>query len=57
MMNFLELIAGAFSISAGVIFQCEPDAYNNETLRKLQRAILLAIVHGKNDSTVSFSTG
>jgi predicted esterase len=57
LMNFPELIAGAFPISCGVIFQCEPDAYNDETLRKTQRAIPLAIIHGKNDPAVGFSMG
>ena len=56
-MNFPELVAGAFPVSSGVIFQCEPDAYNDDTLRKKQRAIPLAIVHGKNDPAVGFSMG
>ena len=57
LMNFPELIAGAFPISCGVIFQCEPDVYNDATLRKSQRAVPLAIIHGKNDSAVGFSMG
>ena len=56
-MNFPKLIAGAFPISYGVIFQCEPDAYNDETLRKTQQAVPLAIIHGKNDPAVGFSMG
>jgi hypothetical protein len=56
-MNFPELMAGAFPISCGVIFQCEPDAYNDETLRKSQRDVPIAIVHGKNDPAVGFSRG
>jgi predicted esterase len=33
LMNFPEKIAGAFPISCGVMFQCEPDAYKDEALR------------------------
>ena len=32
LMNFPESMAGAFPISSGVIFQCEPDAYADEKL-------------------------
>jgi predicted esterase len=55
LMNFPEAMAGAFSISGGLIFQCEPDAFNDETVRKTQRAVPLAIVHGKNDPAVGFN--
>jgi hypothetical protein len=55
LMNFPEIMAGAFPISCGVIFQCELDAYADKLLRKTQRAVPLAIVHGKNDPAVSFS--
>jgi predicted esterase len=54
LMNFPETMAGAFPISCGVIFQCEPDAYDDKLLRKTQRAVPLTIVHGKNDPAVSF---
>ena len=57
LMNFPELIAGAFPISAGVIFQCEPSAYTDEKLRAGQRAVPLAIIHGKQDKVVEFSSG
>jgi predicted esterase len=57
LMNFPEKIAGAFPISAGVIFQCEPTAYADETVRAAQRAVPLAIVHSKQDPVVSFSSG
>ena len=56
-MNSPELIAGAFPISCGVIFQCEPSAYQDEALRKAQRSVPLAIVHGKNDPVISFGMG
>jgi predicted esterase len=57
LMNFPESMAGAFPISCGVIFQCEPDVYNDATLRTGQRAVPLAIIHGKNDPAVGFSMG
>ena len=57
LMNFPESIAGAFPISGGVIFQCEPSAYTDETLCNAQRAVPLATVHGKNDPIMPFSAG
>jgi hypothetical protein len=56
-MNFPDKIAGAFPISAGVIVQCEPVAYADEALRAVQRTVPLAIIHGRNDSVVGFSSG
>ena len=57
LMNYPEQIAGAFPISAGVIFQCEPTAYADEKLRAAQRSVPLAFIHGKNDPLVGFSSG
>jgi phospholipase/carboxylesterase len=57
LMNFPDLMAGAFPISSTVIIQCEPDAYTGDALRQAQRAVPLAIVHGKNDPIVPFSAG
>jgi predicted esterase len=57
LMNFPESIAGAFPVSAGVIFQCEPGAYADEALRKAQRNVPLAIVHGKTDPVVGYAMG
>jgi predicted esterase len=57
LMNYPEKIAGAFPISAGVIFQCEPSAYDDDALRAAQRAVPLAIVHGRTDPAVPFSSG
>jgi predicted esterase len=54
LMNSPEAIAGAFPISAGVIFQCEPSAYDDAKLKAAQRAVPLAIVHGKTDPLVPF---
>jgi predicted esterase len=57
LMNSPELIAGAFPISAGVIFQCEPGAYADEKLKAAQRAVPLAIIHGRQDPVVAFGMG
>jgi len=57
LMNAPELIAGAFPISCGLIFQCEPSAYKDEAIRKAQRSVPLAIVHGRNDPVVDFGMG
>src|SRR5207237_4615556 len=56
LMNFPEMVAGAFPISAGVIFQCEPTAYADPAVRAAQRAVPLAIVHGKGDPLVDFDS-
>ena len=55
LMDFPELIAGAFPISSGVMFQCEPNAFADEKLRVEQRKVPLAIVHSKSDPLVAFS--
>ena len=57
LMNFPELIAGAFPVSAGVIVQCEPGVYADERLRAAQRAVPLAVVHGEQDRVVGFEMG
>jgi predicted esterase len=57
LMNRPELIAGAFPISAGVTFQCEPSAFADKPLMAAQRKVPLAIIHGKNDPMVSFEGG
>lgn len=57
LMNYPEEIAGGLPISAGVIFQCEPKAYADEKLRAAQRAVPIAIVHGKQDVAVPFAQG
>jgi predicted esterase len=56
LMNFPEKIAGVFPISAGVIMQCEPAAYDDQKLRAAQRAVPLAIVHSRQDQVVNFSS-
>jgi predicted esterase len=57
LMNFPDQLAGAFPASGGLIFQCEPSAYEDEKLRAAQRSVPLAIVHGKNDPLVEFRAG
>lgn len=57
LMNSPEAIAGAFPISAEVIFQCEPSAYEDKAIQEAQRAVPLAIVHGKTDPMVGFDSG
>jgi predicted esterase len=57
LMNSPESMAGAFPISGGVIFQCEPSAYADESLRAAQRKVPLAIIHGRNDSVMNFGMG
>ncbi|MCI0676842.1 MAG: hypothetical protein L0Y42_13840, partial [Phycisphaerales bacterium] len=54
LMNYPELIDGAFPMSSGLIFQCEPRAYEAEEVRAAQRKVPLAIVHGPNDQVVDF---
>lgn len=54
LMNSPEAIAGAFPVSAGLIFQCEPSAYDDAQLMAAQRRVPLAIVHGKNDPLVPY---
>ncbi len=57
LMNSPELFAGAFPISAGLIFQCEPSAYDKADVRAAQRKVAVAIVHAENDPAVDFSMG
>jgi predicted esterase len=57
LMNYPELFDGAMPISAGLIFQCEPTAYEDEAVRRAQRERPLAIVHGDRDPLVNFSMG
>ena len=54
-MNYPDLFAGGIPISAGLIFQCEPTAYEDATIRKQQRRLPIAIVHGDKDPLVAFS--
>jgi predicted esterase len=55
LMNYPDLFAGAMPISAGLIFQCEPTAYEDPEIRKLQRTRPIAILHGEQDPLVAVS--
>lgn len=55
-MNFPERFAGAFPVSGGLIFQAEPRAFADADVRAAQRRVPLAIVHGRNDGIVGFSS-
>ncbi len=55
MMHSPEVVAGAFPISAEVMIQNDPAVFDDEALKAKQRAIPLAIVHGKTDPQVGFS--
>jgi predicted esterase len=53
LMNYPDLFAGGMPISAGLIFQCEPTAYEDAEIRKQQRKLPIAIVHGDKDPLVA----
>jgi pimeloyl-ACP methyl ester carboxylesterase len=57
LMHFPDSVAGVFPVSAGLIMQCEPSVFADEPLRAAQRAVSLAIVHGKTDPAVSYNAG
>ncbi len=54
LMNSPDLIAGAFPISAGLLIQAEPSVFEDKALKEAQRAVPLAIIHGKTDPQVGF---
>ncbi len=56
LMNSPDLIAGAFPISAGLLIQAEPAVFEDKALKEAQRAVPLAIVHGKTDPSGRAST-
>ncbi len=57
LMNFPEQFVGAFPISAGVIFQCDPNVFEDESLQAAQRSTPLAIIHSRSDNVVSYGMG
>jgi pimeloyl-ACP methyl ester carboxylesterase len=57
LMNYPDVFDGAMPISAGLIFQCEPTAYEDEAVRQAQRERPLAILHGDRDPLVNVSMG
>ena len=57
LMNYPDVFDGAMPIAAGLIFQCEPGAYEDAAIRKLQRQRPLVILHGDRDPLVAVSMG
>jgi len=51
-MNYPHLIDGAFPITGAMIVQCEPSAYEDETVRAQQRDTPIVIVHPSDDETL-----
>lgn len=56
-MHFPELVHGVFPIAAGMTMQCEPDAFDDVELRRRQREVAIAVVHGRADDAVPFRQG
>jgi predicted esterase len=54
-MHFPEKLAGTFPVAGGMIFQAEPNAFDDKKLMESQRETPMVIVHGKQDSVVEFS--
>ena len=48
-MNYPNLLDGAFPISGAMIIQCQPDAYDDELIRKQQRDTPIVIIHPDDD--------
>lgn len=57
LMNYPDLFDGAMPIAGGLIFQCEPTAYEDAKVREQQRKRPLVILHGGKDPLVSPSMG
>jgi len=55
-MFYPEKIAGAFPMSCALLVQCEPDAFSDPEVRRAQRQVPFAIVHGREDTVVRFSS-
>lgn len=54
-MHYPEKLAGTFPIAGGMIFQAEPEAFDDESLIETQKETPMVILHGKNDSVVPVS--
>ena len=57
LMNYPDLFAGGMPIAAGLIFQCEPSAYEDAEIRAKQRKLPIVILHGERDPLVSVEMG
>jgi len=56
-MHYPELVDGVFPMSSGMTMQCEADVFEDADLKKQQRGVAIAVVHGRNDRTVQFTQG
>ena len=56
-MSYPETFAGALLMSCGIVIQAEPDAFDDADLRRAQREMAVAVVHGTADQAVDFSSG
>lgn len=55
-MHFPEQLAGSFPVAGGLVIQGEPDVFDDEKLKALQRARPMVIVHGRQDNVMPFDT-
>jgi predicted esterase len=55
LMNSPDVFDGAMPIAGGLIFQCEPTAYQDADARRRQRVRPLVILHGGRDPLVAVS--
>lgn len=55
-MHFPEDIDGTFPVAGGLIIQSEPDVFDDQELVGFQKATPMAIVHGKKDNVVRYSS-
>jgi len=58
-MFYPDKVAGVFPMSCNLLVQCEPDYgyFDKPELRRQQRKIAIAVIHGENDNVVPFSSG
>jgi len=53
-MHYPEMFAGAFPVSGALLMQSAPGVFDDADLKKAQRALPIALVHGKTDPAVGF---
>lgn len=56
-MHYPDKVAGTFPMAGGMIIQAEPDVFDDDGLIENQKETPMAIIHGKKDNVVEFSTG
>ncbi|MEM7455282.1 MAG: M56 family metallopeptidase [Planctomycetota bacterium] len=54
MMNYPELVDGAFPMAGGMLIQCEPEGYTEQNIRLRQRQTPVVLVHAQDDPSVDF---